>query len=47
MSILTGVAWNLRIALDSVAMLIVLILPMQEHKASFHFFVSFQILEYR
>ena len=36
---LIGVALNLWIALGSIAILIILILPIQEHGISFHFFV--------
>ena len=40
MGILIGIALNLYIALDSTAILTILILPMQERGISFHFFVS-------
>ena len=40
MGILIGIALNLYIALDSTAILTILILPMQERGIPFHFFVS-------
>ena len=40
MGILIGTALNLQIALGSMAILTILILPIQEHGMSFHFFLS-------
>ena len=40
MGIVLGIALNLQIALGSPAILTMLILPIQEHGISFHFFES-------
>ena len=38
-----GIALNLCIALYSMAILTILILPVQEHGTSFHFFEAFSV----
>lgn len=41
MSILIGIALNLQVALGSMAVLTIVVLPIQEHGLSFHFFKSY------
>ena len=41
MGILIGIALNLQVALGSMAVLTIVILPIQEHGLSFHFFKSY------
>ena len=43
MGILIGIALNLQAALGSMAILIILILPVQKHGISFYFFVLFSV----
>ena len=41
MGILIGIALNLQVALGSMAVLTIVVLPIQEHGLSFHFFKSY------
>ena len=43
MGILIGIGLNLEIALGSMAILVILILPIHEHVIAYHFFVSSSI----